>query len=1114
MKKVLLTLFLSVTIFCAYSAHIKGGFFTYEYLGPGLNNPANNRYKITLTIYMSCNPSAGQLTNPINFTIFQGTSTAVVASPSVSITGQYNLSKATDEPCISQNQAVCYYTIVVYELSSYELPPSPNGYTISYQRCCRIAAMENVQNSGNVGNTYAIRIPGTNSPVPDAAKNSSPTFPVNDTAVVCSGSFFRYSFTAADKDVNDVLTYSLCAAYTGGSTAVAAPDPAAPPPYDPVNYTSPYAGAKPMGTDVTIDATTGLISGIAPVVNGFSSGEFVVTVCVTETRNGIFVGESRKELHIQVKDCVPVLAQLAPKGVTCDGFLVDFSNATSLGAGTIYNWDFGDSVSGINNTSSLATPTHQYTDTGVYKVVLEVSMGGFCQSKDSILVKVYPGFFPSFAPLAPLCKGQPVRFDDNTTTNFGIPTGWRWNFGDPNATNDTSKQSNPSYTYASAGTYNVELIVGNTFGCIDTTLQQVIIADNPVLTMLSKDTTYCGLDTLLLSATGQGNFSWSPLVNIQNANTATPSVFPTVPALYVATLNLAGCISRDSVRVTPRNDLTTSITASAINICEEDTLTLTANSNYTSNLSYTWSPLPVVSDPLSKVTNAFPSATTTIAVTTRLGKNCVATASQNITVKPLAIPDAGADKAICIGQTTAQLSASGGTTYQWLPAAGLSNPNISNPLASPAVTTTYQVLIGVSGCTKTRRDTVDVVVSPLPIITLTNDTLICNIDTLQLQATGNGSFAWSPNVNINNLSIQNPLVSPDLPQKYYTTLTDPLGCKNTDSVFVDVKTFVTINAGNDSTICRTDGMLINVTSDALSYKWSPALYLDNDQAKRPLATPPDPSITYTVTGNIGKCQSQDQVTIRTVPYPQVIINPDTLVCFGDSAPLFASGGSDYKWTPASFLTVDNIASPVSIKPTTDTKYTVTVRDNAGCPKPVTASVWVRVYPIINANAGPKDTSIVIGQPLILNGSGGDSYVWTPSTWLSNPNISSPVSFAEDNIVYKLRVSSTAGCQGTDSITVKVFKVPPSFYVPTGFSPNNDSRNDIIKPIMLGMRSLRYFRVFNRWGQVLFATSEQGKGWNGTFKGNPQDPGTYIWMAEGETFAGQVIKKQGTVILLR
>lgn len=1114
MKKIVFTIFLTISLLTAFSAHIKGGFFTYEYLGTGIVNPTFLRYRITLTVYMGCNPNAGQLNTQINFTLFEGNSSSAISNPTVFIksTAPYNLDKITDEPCISLDQRGCYYTVVIYELDNYELPVSAEGYTFSYQRCCRIAGMENIPNSGAVGNTYSIKIPGTNSPISNANRNSSPSFPVNDTAVICGGSFFRYPFTATDKN-GDELTYSLCSAFEGGSVALPAPSPAEGPPYTVVNYTSPYFGGQPMGPGVTIDRVTGMISGIAPIPKTIG-GEFVVTVCVTETRGGLYLGETRKELHIQVKDCTPVAAYLEPKGVTCDGFTLNFSNAATNPSGISHLWEFGDPSSGIANSSSLPQPIHTYLDTGIYKVKLTVAIGGACTNSDSLIVKVYPGFFPDFIPVGPFCKGVPVTFTDNTTTNYGVPTGWRWDFGNTSTINDTSILKNASYSYVTAGTYNVKLISGNTFGCIDTITKPVIIIDNPVLTLISKDTSYCGLDTLQLAASGTGNFNWTPGPNIINANTANPLVYPIVPTGYKVTLDLAGCISTKTVTVTPKNDLSNSITASTLNICEDDTLTLTGNSNYTNNVSWAWSPVAMVQDPLLKVTRAFPNTTINMLLTTRLGKNCVATSYSLITVKPLAVANAGPDKAICNGQGTTQLAASGGTTYQWLPATGLSNPNIPNPIATPSITTNYRVLVGIAGCTRTKSDTMQVLVRALPPITLTNDTLICTIDTLQLTAAGNGNFTWTPNFSINSLIIPNPLVSPDLPTRYFTTLTDPFGCYNIDSVFVDVKPFVTINAGNDTTICRTDGLIINTNSDALNYKWTPATFLNNATDKRPVTTPLIATITYTVIGNIGKCQSQDQITIKTVPYPIANAGADTLICFGDSAPLNATGGSIYTWAPATYLTASNIPNPVSVKPASDIKYTVSVREVLGCPKPATASVWVRVYPIITADAGPADTSVVIGQPLSLNGSGGNNYLWSPAKWLSNPAIFNPLALPEDDITYLLAVISPQGCKGIDSIRVKVFKVPPSFYVPTGFSPNDDRINDIIRPILIGMRSLNYFRVYNRWGQLLFTTSAKDKGWDGSFKGNPQDPGTYVWMAEGETYTGQRIQKKGTVVLIR
>src|SRR5688572_9477253 len=218
MKKIALTFFLSILFASAFSAHIKGGFFTYEFIEDV--SPTMGKYRIKLTMYMSCNPSEGQLTNPINFTFFDAGSNNFVRQEAVTITSRYDLGKKADDLCISNNQAICYYTIVEYSLEEVLLPKTANGYIVSYQRCCRIGSMENLVNSGSVGNTYSIAIPGTSALVPDAVKNSSPTFPVNDTAVVCSGSYFSYPFSAIDKN-GDQLTYSFCAAKSGGSAGVA-----------------------------------------------------------------------------------------------------------------------------------------------------------------------------------------------------------------------------------------------------------------------------------------------------------------------------------------------------------------------------------------------------------------------------------------------------------------------------------------------------------------------------------------------------------------------------------------------------------------------------------------------------------------------------------------------------------------------------------------------------------------------------------------------------------------------------------------------------------------------------------------------------------------------------
>jgi gliding motility-associated-like protein len=250
------------------------------------------------------------------------------------------------------------------------------------------------------------------------------------------------------------------------------------------------------------------------------------------------------------------------------------------------------------------------------------------------------------------------------------------------------------------------------------------------------------------------------------------------------------------------------------------------------------------------------------------------------------------------------------------------------------------------------------------------------------------------------------------------------------------------------------------------------------------------------------------------PTPAANAGPDTTLCFGSSVQLIASGGSSYSWSPGTFLTNRNIANPIVQSPTTTIRYIVTVRDTLGCIKTVNDTMIVRVIPPMQVNAGPSDTSIVEGETLQLLGTGALQYMWSPPTWLNNANIANPVAIPFDNITYYLTGRDNFGCEGFDSIRVRIYYIDPDMYVPTAFTPNGDGLNDLARPILLGMKSLNYFRIYNRFGELVYATTEIGKGWNGIFKGKPQDPATFVWMAEGITFNGQRKTKKGYLILIR
>lgn len=421
------------------------------------------------------------------------------------------------------------------------------------------------------------------------------------------------------------------------------------------------------------------------------------------------------------------------------------------------------------------------------------------------------------------------------------------------------------------------------------------------------------------------------------------------------------------------------------------------------------------------------------------------------------------------------------------------------------------------GCVDSTRKAITIRDKPLINLPF-RDTVICSIDSLLIPVNGNGTFNWLPNTNILAANTNRPIVFPKDTTKYIVTMQEN-GCSNTDTITVNVVDFITVTLGPDTTICQTDIITLRPNTIASSFAWTPAASLSDAAIRNPLARPLT-STTYTVTGNLGRCQATDQITIRVAPYPRVdILTRDTVICYGSRVQLNGSfTGTQYRWSPATSLFNATSLFPLA-GPSQNTVYTLSVRDTAsGCPKTVTDSIRVNVIPVIHVFAG-RDTIIVPDQPLQLQAvvSAGNQYRWSPGLGLSSTTILNPVVHLGDDvdsIVYHLRVTDQGACYGEDDIKIRVYKGMPDILVPSAFTPNGDGTNDIFKPIPIGITQFHYFRIYNRWGQLLYSTTEQGHGWDGSYNGLQQAPGTYVYMTQGTDFSGKPVFKKGTVVLIR
>lgn len=243
--------------------------------------------------------------------------------------------------------------------------------------------------------------------------------------------------------------------------------------------------------------------------------------------------------------------------------------------------------------------------------------------------------------------------------------------------------------------------------------------------------------------------------------------------------------------------------------------------------------------------------------------------------------------------------------------------------------------------------------------------------------------------------------------------------------------------------------------------------------------------------------------------------PDTTICTGQSVTLAAtSNGQTFSWLPQNGLDNASVPEPVAT-PETTTQYIITATKGFCTQKD---TVVVTVAPKIQVNVTP-DALIEYNVPFQLNATSPQirnyaaaTFLWTPADGLSDAHIQSPVAVLRENHSYTVDVTSELGCKGTGEVNLSI-KRQESITIPTAFSPNGDGKNEVLVPVVNEIESIRYFRIYNRWGQLVFFTDQLDTGWDGSFKGGSAISGTYVWEIEGVSTKGKVINKRGAVMLL-
>lgn len=344
---------------------------------------------------------------------------------------------------------------------------------------------------------------------------------------------------------------------------------------------------------------------------------------------------------------------------------------------------------------------------------------------------------------------------------------------------------------------------------------------------------------------------------------------------------------------------------------------------------------------------------------------------------------------------------------------------------------------------------------------------------------------------------------------------DGYGCTDTlMAKLIDTLTIVS-NAGTDTFTCNLNPVQIGANAKpGLSYSWSPPGGLSDPNIANPFAAPAvNTNYVLTTRNSGGGCASRDTVLVRSYVTDTTLIfwgKDSYCATSGDSSVLFVQPTDSIQWFKDKIAIAG--ANKTKFKVTQSGTYSALLFNVKGC-SISTYEKTIYIEKPIPGISYPVQNALINYPAQLQSRTLGISAEWIPSSYLDNPLSYSPVFNGPADKLYTIAIKTSAGCITVDTQMVKTFK-ELKFYVPTGFTPNNDGLNDYLKPISAGIKEFKYFRVYNRWGQLVFDLQSDSKGWNGYFKGKPQSSQTFVWMAEGIGVDNRIYRQKGTCVLIR
>jgi gliding motility-associated-like protein len=818
--------------------------------------------------------------------------------------------------------------------------------------------------------------------------------------------------------------------------------------------------------------------------------------------------------------------------------------ATNSGGGVIkyYSWWVGTGLTpGFGPLSEYSTEQMSMPNPGLYNVAVEVVDQNDCpwrlQRNNYILVGGPVVTFSAAPQVACLPYGQ-VTFTDNSTHPTGLRGVTRvWDFGDGSTAAVTTTAS-IAHNYSASASYGIILKVTDNIGCTDSAkIPNFLTVSEPSAIWSTTSSRACENAPYYFfnSSTGNGlSYQWSfgdggtstqanPLYVYKSVGSYNVRLIVTDNVGCKDTLMRAGYVT---VNARPRAAFSVSDTAK---VCSPMIVSFTDMS--TGAVRWNWS---FGTGAASALQNPSYTFTTPKNYGVRLvainAAGCTDTAYRNVRLlgyagalsyspltgcAPLTVNFRANDVDLVPGFIFNFGDGSSGATT----GKTMTHTYTRAGTYVPSLTMTDNL-----GCTATSAGLDEIKVdgvisgfsfSPFPA---------CDHGTIRFTDTSRGAFGpidpptWSfhDGTRSSDPSPEKTYAGPGSYNVilYHSTAT---GCRDTLRSKVVFHALPKIDAGIDTTICNSDTATLRPRG-GVSYEWSPATTLSCASCTNPAASP-SVQTRYTVTGtDTNGCKNTDTVTVRVRLKAEATASPDVEICSGKTVTLSVTGGASYEWSPPTTLHNPGVASPVAY-PGSTTRYMVITRLSSCIPDTDYVNVIVHQTPTVDAG---QSRTIIAGETTALEGVGTgpiSSWLWAPPDGLNCETCYNPEAGPKRSTLYSVTVSSDFGCTATDTVRVTVLCDQSQVFLPNTFTPEGNGVNDIFYPRGRGIQSIGRFRIYNRWGELVFernnmTVDDRSQGWDGRKDGRLLSPDVYVYTVEATCDTGEPIKWQGDILLLR